>query len=205
MPAVLISPKVKILLYVLLAVLIFSTDSYRISLVLLCIVSAFAVRVPFSALKQGFIPIMIFLLFTFISNVLFQEGEVIYRVIGVPVTFEGIVRGGQLTLRLFILILGAKILTSTTRAEDLVQATGDLLGPVGRLGYIQELIYTMSLTLKLLPIVYDEAVESYRSVKNSDEPGLRGKIRLSVELLTSLFDRSLKRAKEMSQVQPDRS
>jgi len=192
------SPKAKILLYVLLAILVFASNSYKINLVIMCIVAVFAVKVPLSSLKRGIIPITLFLTFTFISNLLFQEGHVVYKIFGLPLTYDGLVRGGELTLRLFILILGAKVLTSTTGAEELVNAMSGLLGPVGRIGFVQELIYTMSLTLRLLPIVYEEAVEVYRNLKNADEPGLSAKIRLSVELLTSLFNRSLEKAREMS-------
>ena len=107
-------------------------------------------------------------------------------------------RGGQLTLRLFILILGAKVLTATTRAEELVTGMSGLLGPVGRLEYVKELVNAMSLTLRILPIVYDEAMELYKDVKNSGGRGLRDRMKLAVELLTTLFERSLKKAKEMS-------
>ena len=193
------SPKAKILLYILLAVVVFASNSYKVNLALICIVAAFAARVPLSSLKRGIIPIAIFLTFTFISNVLLQEGEAMYTVLGLSVTYEGLVLGGELSLRLIILILGAKILTATTRAEELVRGIGELLGPVGRLAYTKELIYTMSLTLRMLPIVYDEAIESYKSIKNSNEPGLTGKIKLAVELLTTLLERSLERAREMAE------
>jgi len=191
-------PKAKILLYVLLAIVVFASGSYKINLAVMCLVAVLAANVPLSSLKRGIIPITLFLTFTFISNILFQEGHVVYQVFGLRLTHDGLVRGGELTLRLFILILGAKVLTSTTGAEELVHAMSALLGPVGRLGFVKELIYTMSLTLRLLPIVYEEAIEVYRSLKNADKPGLSAKLRLSVELLTSLFNRSLEKAKEMS-------
>ena len=108
-------------------------------------------------------------------------------------------RGGQVTLRLLILILDARVLTATTRADDFVRGMSGIMGPAGRLDYVQELINTCSLTLRLLPIVYDEALELYRDVKNSDGRGLKDKIKLAVDLLTTLFDRSMKKAKEMSE------
>ncbi len=194
-----IGPKAKILLYILLAIVVFASNSYKINLFLLCIVAVCAVRVPLSSLKRGMVPIAIFLTFTFISNVMLQEGKEMYRVLGLTVTYEGLVLGGQLTLRLIILIIGAKILTATTRAEELVEGIGELLGPIGRLTYTKELLYTMALTLRILPIVYDEAVESYKSIKNSDKTGFSGKIRLAAELLSTMLDRSLQKAKEMSE------
>lgn len=193
------SPKAKILLYILLIIAVFVVPSFPFSILLFFAVLVCACRVPFAVLKRGLIPILLFLMFTFISHVLFQEGRVVYELPGIQVTEEGLRRGGQLTLRLFILILGAKVLTATTSAEDLVAGMSRLLGPLGRLEYVRELISTMSLTLRLLPIIYDEAMELYSEIRKSDGSGLRDKIRLAVEMLTVLFERSLKKAKEMSE------
>ena len=192
------SPRAKILLYILLVIAVFVSNSFKAGLFLLCLVMAFAVRVPFPMLKRGLLPIMFFLTFTFVSNVFYQSGKVSFEIFGLPVTDEGLVRGAGLTLRLFIMILGAKVLTATTKADDLVAGMGKILGPVGRLGYVKELMYTMSLTLRLLPIIYNEALKLYRDLKNSQGTGLTGKIRLAVTLLTPLFQRSLEKAEEIS-------
>ncbi len=112
--------KQKIFLYISLVIAIFVTSSIKLSLLFLLIVSVLACRVPFSLLKRGLIPVLFFLMFTFISNVLFQEGKVVFDFLGLQVTEQGLMRGGELTLRLFILILGAKVLTATTGAEELV-------------------------------------------------------------------------------------
>lgn len=192
------SPLLKIILYIFLIIAVYFVVSDTLHILLLCLVAAIAFRVPVSALRRGLVPIVLFLGFTFASNILFQEGKVIYRLFGLAVTEEGLLRGGRLTLRLLILILGAKVLTATTRAEDLVTGMSGLLGPCGRSGFVRELILTMSLTLRLLPIVYDEALELYKDVKKSEGLNLPGKVRLAVSLITPLFERSLQKAKEMS-------
>jgi energy-coupling factor transporter transmembrane protein EcfT len=192
------SPRTRIVLYIVLIITLFIINSDALHFFLLCCVIFIASKVPMSTLKRGAIPIILFLAFTFISNILFQEGKTIYRIFGLSITEEGLVRGGRLTLRLVILILGAKVLTATTGAEDLVAGIRRLLGPLGRTGFVKELILTMSLTLRLLPIVYNEALELYKDVKNSEGTNLTGKVRLAVSLLTPLFERSLQKAKEMS-------
>ena len=197
------SPKAKILLYLLLVVAIFLSENFMFGLLLLLVTGMIAVRVPFTALKRGMVPILIFLIFTFLSNLLFQEGTVIYEIFGLSVTDEGLIRGGHLTLRLLTLILGAKILTATTEASDLIRGMSALLGPVGRVSFVHELMITMSLTLRLLPIVYDEAMALYRNVKNSGGSGIAGKIKLAVSLLTPLFERSLQKAKEMTDLEKE--
>ena len=193
-----VSPQAKIVLYIILVLAVFLFSSFKASLLLLCCVTAFAFRVPLSSFKRGAIPILLFLMFTFISNVLFQKGETFYEVWGLSIAEEGIVRGGQLTLRLVILMLGARVLTATTKAEELVAGLNGLLGPLNRSDFVKELIYTMTLTLRLLPIVYDEALALFRDVRNSGGTNFTGKIRLAVSLITPLFERSLKKAREMS-------
>jgi hypothetical protein len=49
----------------------------------------------------------------------------------------------------------------------------------------------------LLPVVYDEALEIYRDVKNFEGTSIAGKAKLSDSLLIPLFERSLKKDREM--------
>jgi energy-coupling factor transporter transmembrane protein EcfT len=99
------------------------------------------------------------------------------------------------------LITGAKVLTASTRPEDLINNMSELLGPVGRIGFVRELVYIMSLTLRLLPVIYNEAIELYKHMRGSAGNGVADKIKLSVELLTTLFERSLVKAKEMTDIE----
>ena len=89
-------------------------------------------------------------------------------------------------------------MTATTRPEDLIAGMGRLLGPAGRIVFVKELVFTMSLTLRLLPIIYDEALDLYKDVKSSEGTNLAGKVKLAVSLLTPLFERSLEKARKMA-------
>lgn len=192
------SPTAKILLYILFVAAVFLSNSFKVDLALLALVLILTFRIPASVLKRGMIPITFFLAVTFFSNIFFQTGKVIYEFWGIVITDDALRRGGHLTLRLFILIIGAKLLTATTTAEELVKAVSLLLGPIGRLRPVREFIFTISITLRFLPIIYDEAQMLYRqAIENSQENTLVGKIKLSVSLLTLLFERSMKRAKDL--------
>jgi len=193
------SPKAKILSYILLIILAFLSNSFKINLILLGFVLIFAFRVPLQTLKKGWLPITFFLVFTFLSNILLQEGRVICEVIGLTITEEGLKRGGHLTLRLFTLILGAKVLVAVTPPGDLVKGMTELLGPVGRFNVVREFISTMSLTLRFLPMIYNEAQTLYReALSNSPDATFTDKLKLLVSLLTTLFERSMEKAKEMA-------
>ena len=193
------SPAAKILLYILLIIIVFLTNSFKIYLGILIFVSFFAFSFPVSVLTRGLIPITLFILFTFVSNALFQTGRVVYEIFGFTLTEEGIKNGGHLALRLFILIFGAKILTATTTTDDLVRGMISFLGPLGKRRPVKEFVSTMSLSIQFLPIIYDEAQTCYRETfKNSNEKTFLDKIRLSASLLSTLFERSIKRARDLS-------
>ena len=59
----------------------------------------------------------------------------------------------------------------------------------------------VSFFVRLFPSVYDDARELFRDVKNSEHSGLTGKVRLAVSLLAPLVERSLKKAKEMTDLE----
>lgn len=192
------SSTAKILLYIFLVATVFLSNSFKVDLAILALVLILTFRIPASVLKRGMIPITLFLAFTFFSNIFFQTGKVICEFWGIVITDDALRRGGHLALRLFILVIGAKLLTATTTAEELVKAVSLLLGPIGRLRPVREFIFTMSITLRFLPIIYDEAQMLYiQAIKNSPDATLSGKIKLSVSLLTPLFERSMKRAKDL--------
>jgi energy-coupling factor transport system permease protein len=193
------STKTKILLYIFLLIAVFLSDSLEIDILILLLVLPFTWGIPLSKLKRGMIPILLFLGFTFFSNVLFQTGRVVYEISGLTITEEGLRRGLHLTLRLFILILGAKILVATSTAEDLITSVTILLGPLGRWRPVKEFVLTMSLTIRLLPIIYDEAISFYKeSFKNSSDRAFLDRMRLAVSLLSPLFERSIKRARDLT-------
>ncbi|MDP3297186.1 MAG: energy-coupling factor transporter transmembrane component T [Thermodesulfovibrionia bacterium] len=193
------SPAAKIFLYILLIITVFLTNSFKVYLGILILVSFFAFSLPVSVLTRGLVPITLFILFIFISNALFQTGRVVYEIFGFTLTEDGIKNGGHLALRLFILIFGAKILTAITTTDDLVRGMTSLLGPIGRWSPVKDFVSTMSLSIRFLPIIYDEAQTFYRDTfKNSTEKTFLDKIRLSASLLSTLFERSVKRARDLS-------
>ncbi len=194
------SPKAKIFFYILLIAATFAAGPLKWHFILLGIVIIPALRIKLAVLKKGLLPVVLFLFFTFLSNVFFETGRVVYEIYGVHITEEGIRSGGQLVLRLLILIIGAKVMTAATPAEDLLKGISGLLGPVGRFNMVKEFIATMSLTIVFLPVIYSEAQALYReTMKDAPQAAFADKLRLSASLLTPLFERSMKRARELSE------
>lgn len=194
------SPKTKIFLYVLLIAVTFAAGPLKRHFILLGIVLIPALRIKWEVLKKGLLPIIFFLAFTFLSNIFFETGRVVYGIYGVHITEEGLKKGGQLALRILILIIGAKVITAATPAEDLLKGISGLLGPVGRFNPVKEFIATMSLAIIFLPVIYSEAQALYKeTVRDAPQAAFADKLRLSASLLTPLFERSMKRARELSE------
>lgn len=150
--------------------------------------------VPFRRLKAGWIPIGLFLLFTFLGNTINQHGTVLLTAGPLMITREGLYAGTFRTLRVLMLIAGIKILMSGLSTEALIQALGNLLAPVERLGLpVKDFIHTMGLTLKCFPVLNDMAAGIYRErVRQEEVRGFAARIKLVAGFLMPLFIKSVR-------------
>jgi energy-coupling factor transport system permease protein len=148
---------------------------------------------PFKSLKSGWIPISLFLLFTFISNILFQHGRILYSKGPLIITDEGLNIAVIRTMRVFFMIAGAKILTATTQIELLVGAFSKILKPLERLGIpVVEFFSTMGLTLKSLPKLKDQITMTYREkVKEGNITGFWNRAKVISMFLIPLLVKSI--------------
>lgn len=187
------SPEIKIILYILFLISLFLIQDITVYLGILVAVLVFLLRIPLKSLKSGWIPISLFLLFTFISNMLFQHGKILYSAGPVIITEEGLHISLIRTMRVFFMIAGAKILVSTTQIELLISAFGKLLKPLERLGIpVVEFFSTMGLTMKSLPRLKEQLAEMYREkIKEDNIRGFWARARVVSMLLLPLFVKSI--------------
>lgn len=150
-------------------------------------------KIPFRSLKSGWIPISLLVFFTFISNILFQKGKVIYDIGYFTVTDEGINVALIRTMKLFFMIAGAKILTATTGIEQLVGAFARMLRPLEHLGIpVDDFFSTVSLTMKSLPRLKAHLADTYRlKVKEDNIRGFWKRARVVSMFLIPLMVQSL--------------
>ncbi|MEW6068507.1 MAG: energy-coupling factor transporter transmembrane component T [Nitrospirota bacterium] len=158
------SSEIKIILYILFVVCLFLIEDITFYLFILFAILIFSLRIPFKSLKSGWIPISILILFTFISNVIFQHGKIIWSIGPIVITEEGINITIIRTMRVFFMIAAAKILVATTNMESLIVAAGKILKPFERLGIpVNDFFSTMSLTMKSFPKLKDHIIQNYRN------------------------------------------
>ena len=126
---------------------------------------------------------------TFISNALFQHGKICYRTGPLIITDEGLNIAFIRTMRVLLMIVGAKILTATTTPDSLASALGTFLRPLKRLKIpVDDLLHIMGLTLKSLPRLKEEIVGSYREkISRENISGFRDRVRVISKQLVPIF------------------
>lgn len=191
----LLSPEFKIILYTVFVVSLFFIKNLSLYLFLFFALSLFLMRIPFRKITAGWIPISLFLAFTFISNMLFQPGRILYKAGPVFITEEGLTAAATRAARVFFMIFGAKMLTSTTDIEALAGAMGKILKPLERLGVpIKEFFSTMGLAMKSLPVLKEQIMNSYKEKIRDDKiSGFGNRVKVVIAFLIPLFLKTMQK------------
>ena len=187
-----IRPEIKISLYLIFTISLFIAEDLRTYVLLLGVVGVLSLSVPFKMLRAGWIPITVFLLFTFLGNVFHRPGKIL---ISSPfiVTEEGIHIAALRTLRVLLMIGGGKILMSSAKTAEIIDGFGRMMGPLQRLGLpVKDFFHTMGLTMKCFPVLKEMASETYRSnVKTATAHGFWEKAKVVSAFLMPMFVKSI--------------
>lgn len=199
-----IKPELKIVFYCLFVVLLFVFDNLPAYLCAAAILGLFFVKMPLKTLKSGWLPISMFLLFTFISNAVGRHGRIVFSAGVLMLTDEGVHIAAVRTLRVFLMIGGAKVLMSFTKAEEMIEGLGRLFGPLERVGLpARDFFHTMGLTMTCFPILKNMAFEAYReNMRTCDKPSFWGRARVASSCLLPLFLKSLQSPESFFVQQP---
>jgi len=190
----LLLPEIKILIYIAFIFGLFFIKNLLFAFYIFILIAIILVRIPITLLIKGWVPITIFLFFTFFSNLFFQHGRILYQAGPVFITEEGLTAALLRTLRIFCMIAGAKILTATTGIEPLISAFAKLLKPLERLGVpVEEFFSTMGFTMKSLPRLKEQVIREYRTtVKDRKITGFRNRAKGIASFLMPLFVKSIR-------------
>ncbi|MCL2678592.1 MAG: energy-coupling factor transporter transmembrane protein EcfT [Clostridiales bacterium] len=161
-------------------------------------------RIPMRVFWRSMRLIVLFVVITMLANIFFTEGDLLWRWAFIRITWQGIIKGLIMSLRLFLLIAFASLLTLTTKPLTLTYGLESLLKPLARLGLpAQELAMMMSLALRFIPTIMEELqrIMEAQRVRGADfsrgGPGKR--VRALIPLLVPLFVCSLQRSADLAQ------
>ncbi|MEK7712749.1 MAG: energy-coupling factor transporter transmembrane component T [Nitrospirota bacterium] len=186
--------ELKIVLYVTFIVSLFLIQDLSAYILILIVLSILLLRIPLASLKRGWLPISLFLAFTFMSNVFFSHGKILYSIGSIVITEEGLRLATVRTLRIFFMVAGAKILTATTPLDVMVETLRKTLSPLEKIGMpvVGDFFSVMGLTLKCFPRLKDYLGENYRNHKNNTESkGFWGRVNIVSSFLLPIFIQSL--------------
>ncbi|RPI34436.1 MAG: hypothetical protein EHM54_09560 [Nitrospiraceae bacterium] len=190
---IILLPEIKILFYIFFVVVVSVVSDLAAYAGIFFILCLFLLKVPSKTVKSGWIPISIFLIFTFVSNVLHQHGKILFSSGLVVITEEGLNIAAIRTLRILYLIMGAKILIGTSKTEDIIHGLWKLLSPFERLGVpVKDFFYVMGLTLKCFPILKNKLHENYRqNITSANIKGIWNRARAVSMFLLPMFVESI--------------
>ena len=201
-----LDPRMKILLLVAMIVAIFLCGNLLayIPVIGVLALASYLSKVPFRLLLKGLRPLRFILVFTFILNLFFLQGETPLLNLGFTViTREALLTAIQYSLRLVLLVLFSSLLTLTTAPVTLTDGLERLLSPLRVIHFpAHEMAMMMTIALRFIPTLLEEAdkIMKAQSTRGADfESGnLIARAKAMVPLLVPLFVSAFRRAGELA-------
>jgi energy-coupling factor transport system permease protein len=114
-------------------------------------------KVPLRFILRGLKPVFIIIAFTFVLNMFMTKGDALVTLGRLTITEQGLYTACFMALRIVFLILGASMLTFTTKPVKLTDGIEALLKPGVRLGVpAHELAMMMTIALRFIPTLLEE-------------------------------------------------
>ncbi len=186
-------PTIGIIAYICFTVTVFIIGDLWVLFIASAIFLFLIVLLPFRKLRSGIVPISLFLSVTFLANLLFNTGKIVYESGPFIITEEGLRLASIRALRVFLLIAGAKFLTIMSTLDEIISAMGTLLKPLEKLGLpIRSIFDTMALSVKVLPLIKQRISDEYNArVKEAQKSGIKEKASIVLQFLLPVFFESI--------------
>ena len=167
-------------------------------------------KIPPVMVLKSIKPMWWILLFTFIIQMFTIPGETLCKLWIFNLTYEGIVRGFIIALRLVLLIAVSSLLMFTTSPLMLTDALEILFAPLKKLGFpAHELAMMMTIALRFIPTLLEETDKIIKAQKSrgSDigEGNFMVKAKSMIPILVPLFISAFRRAEELAMAMEARS
>lgn len=154
-----LDPRTKLISLVIVMLSFISLDtafSYLIASVFV-IGAVFLTRIPVVVFWRGFKPLGIILLFTFVYNMLFTQGHIIWSWGWLEITTEGLQNGVRFVWRIVLLIVLAAILTLTTPPLTLAYGLQKLMSPLSKLNVpVEQFSLMIVIAIRFIPTILEE-------------------------------------------------
>ena len=199
-------PRMKLILtiaYIVGVFMVGNLPGYALALLFLYIVVRIS-GIRFSYLVKGVKPLRFIILFTFVLNLFFVQGETPIFTLGFfTLTREALSNAIYFALRLVFLVMGTSVLTLTTSPVQLTDALERLLHPLQRFHFpAHELAMMMTIALRFIPLLLEETdkIQKAQMARGADfETGnLIARAKAMIPLLVPLFVSAFRRANDLA-------
>lgn len=167
--------------------------------VLLVFLSGVSPRMVLKSIK----PLWWILILTFVIQLFTVPGEVLMKLWIFNITYEGLIKGFLISLRLVLLIGVSSLLMLTTSPLMLTDALESLFRPLKRFGFpAHELAMMMTIALRFIPTLMEETDKIIKAQKSrgSDigEGNFLAKAKSMIPILVPLFISAFRRADDLA-------
>ena len=199
-------PRMKLILTIVYIVGVFMVSNlpgYLLALAFLYLVVRIS-GIKFSYLVKGVKPLRFIILFTFVLNLFFVQGETpIFSLGFFTLTKEALHNAIFFALRLVFLVMGTSVLTLTTSPIVLTDALERIMSPLKVVRFpAHEIAMMMTIALRFIPTLTEEAqkILNAQSARGADfESGsIFRRAKAMVPLLVPLFVSAFRRAGDLA-------
>lgn len=199
-------PRMKLILtiaYIVGVFMVSNLPGYALALAFLYLVVRLS-GIRFAYLLKGVKPLRFIILFTFVLNLLFTEGEtVLFSLDFFTLTAEALESATFFALRLVFLVMGTSVLTLTTSPVQLTDGLERLMRPLQRFHFpAHELAMMMTIALRFIPTLLEETdkIQKAQMARGADfESGnLLARAKAMIPLLVPLFVSAFRRANDLA-------
>ncbi len=198
--------RIKILIALAFMIVIFCINTvYGYAALLVFTVFMIALsKVPFKFVLKAIKPIMFFVVFTAILNILLtRSGTVLWQYGFLTITRDGVLNAVYMLVRILFLVMGTSLLTYTTSPIELTDGIERLLRPFSKIGLpSHELAMMMSIALRFIPTILEETdkIKKAQTARGADfESGnVLKRAKALIPLLVPLFISAFRRADELA-------
>lgn len=200
-----LDPRVKLAGTIVFLVSLFvfgSTSAYLTAGIALAAVTALS-QIPVRYILRSLRTILILMLITALFNLFLTPGDVLVRVWKLQITVQGIRMAIHMAVRLTFLVMGSSIMTLTTTPNQLTDGMEAGLRWLRVLHVpVHELAMMMSIALRFIPILMDEANRIMRAqeARGADftSGGVIRRAKALIPLLIPLFVSAFRRANDLA-------
>ncbi|RVU54111.1 energy-coupling factor transporter transmembrane component T family protein [Anaerosphaera multitolerans] len=200
-----LDPRLKIIAVLMYIMTLFFIKSY-IPYLFIFIYLTLVVKIsgiPYSIVLRGMRPLRWIILITFIINLLFIPGEVLFKFGFISISEEGLDTAIKMAIRLLLIVSGTSLLTLTTSPIEITDGIEALLKPLKVIKVpAHEIAMMMTIALRFIPTLVEETDKIMKAqiARGADfESGnILNRAKNLVPLLVPLFINSLRRADELS-------